>query len=82
MAAVDVFDEEPVRDMHDPLLVMNNVICTPHIGYVTHEEYEIQFSDIFDQITAFCAGRPINVVNPAASSSGSPYRHAPCISTK
>ncbi|HUE01229.1 MAG TPA: D-2-hydroxyacid dehydrogenase family protein [Bryobacteraceae bacterium] len=82
MAAVDVFDKEPVRDMHDPLLVMNNVICTPHIGYVTYEEYEIQFSDIFDQITAFCAGRPINVINPAASSSRSPYRHAPCISNK
>jgi D-3-phosphoglycerate dehydrogenase len=43
---------------------MDNVICTPHIGYVTREEYEIQFSDIFDQITAFCAGKPINVINP------------------
>jgi D-3-phosphoglycerate dehydrogenase len=41
------------------------VICTPHIGYVTREEYEIQFSDIFDQITAYCAGSPIHVVNPA-----------------
>jgi len=43
---------------------MDNVVCTPHIGYVTREEYEIQFSDIFDQITAYAAGDPINVVNP------------------
>ena len=65
MAAVDVFEQEPVQDVNHPLLLMNNVVCTPHIGYVTHEEYEIQFSDIFDQITAFCAGKPIHVVNPA-----------------
>lgn len=65
MAAVDVFEEEPVREGKHPLLALNNVVCTPHIGYVTQEEYEIQFSDIFDQITAFCAGKPIHVVNPA-----------------
>ncbi len=64
MAAVDVFEREPVPTGGDPLVAMNNVICTPHIGYVTHEEYEIQFSDIFDQITAFAVGKPINVVNP------------------
>jgi D-3-phosphoglycerate dehydrogenase len=64
MAAVDVYEEEPVLDAHHPLLAMDNVICTPHIGYVTHEEYEIQFSEIFDQITAYCSGKPINVVNP------------------
>ena len=43
---------------------MPNVVCTPHIGYVSREEYEIQFSDIFDQIVAYAAGTPINVVNP------------------
>ena len=43
---------------------MDNVVCTPHIGYVTRDEYEIQFSDIFDQIVAYAAGTPINVVNP------------------
>ena len=43
---------------------MRNVIATPHIGYVTHEEWELQFSDIFDQINAYAAGTPINVVNP------------------
>ncbi len=64
MAALDVYEEEPVRGTHHPLLAMENVVCTPHIGYVTHDEYEIQFAEIFDQIVAFSAGKPINVVNP------------------
>jgi D-3-phosphoglycerate dehydrogenase len=64
MAAVDVYEEEPVRDTSHPLFTMDNVIVTPHIGYVTRDEYEIQFADIFDQIAAFAAGAPINVVNP------------------
>jgi len=65
-AAVDVFEEEPVRDPTHPLLNMDNVVCTPHIGYVTREEWEMQFSEIFDQINAYAAGKPINVVNPEA----------------
>jgi D-3-phosphoglycerate dehydrogenase len=65
MAAVDVYEEEPLRDTTHPLLNMPNVICTPHLGYVTREEYELQFTDIFDQITAYAAGSPTNVVNPA-----------------
>jgi D-3-phosphoglycerate dehydrogenase len=65
MAAIDVYEDEPLRDPTHPLLTMDNVVCTPHIGYVTLDEYEIQFSDIFDQITAYVAGNPINVVNPA-----------------
>jgi D-3-phosphoglycerate dehydrogenase len=68
MAAVDVYEEEPLRDIGDPLLGMDNVVCTPHIGYVSRDEYEIQFSDIFDQITAYVAGTPTNVVNPDVSS--------------
>ena len=64
MAAIDVYEDEPLRDPGHPLLTMDNVVCTPHIGYVTRDEYEIQFSDIFDQITAYAAGNPINVVNP------------------
>ena len=62
MAAVDVYEQEPA--LNHPLLKMSNVVCTPHIGYVTREEYELQFSEIFDQITAYGAGQPINVVNP------------------
>src|SRR6266404_6268955 len=63
-AAVDVFEDEPMRDPDLPLLQFEQAVATPHIGYVTREEYETQFSDIFDQILAFAAGRPINVVNP------------------
>jgi D-3-phosphoglycerate dehydrogenase len=64
MAAVDVFEEEPVTS--HPLLEMDNVVCTPHIGYVTRDEWELQFADIFDQVNAFADGHPINVVNPEA----------------
>lgn len=64
MAAVDVYEDEPVRNPNHPLLSMNNVVCTPHIGYVTRDEYEVQFADIFDQITAYGEGMPTNVVNP------------------
>jgi D-3-phosphoglycerate dehydrogenase / 2-oxoglutarate reductase len=64
MAAIDVYEEEPVRDTRYPLFALDNLVCTPHIGYVTRDEYEVQFSDIFDQIVAFAAGKPINVVNP------------------
>jgi D-3-phosphoglycerate dehydrogenase len=66
MAAVDVYEKEPLRDTGDPLLNMDNVICTPHIGYVSRDEYEIQFTDIFDQIVAYAAGAPTHVVNPDA----------------
>ena len=66
MAAVDVYENEPVTDPSAPLLSMDNVVCTPHIGYVTREEYELQFSDVFDQVVAFAKGTPINVVNPRA----------------
>ena len=64
MAAVDVYEEEPLRNPAHPLLKMPNVVCVPHIGYVTRDEYEIQFSDIFDQIVLYASGAPTNVVNP------------------
>ena len=63
MAAIDVYEQEPVLGGVHPLLVMPNVVCTPHIGYVTHDEYELQFADIFDQIVSYAAGTPINIVN-------------------
>ena len=62
-AAVDVYEQEPLVD--HPLLHLPNAICTPHIGYVTREEYETQFTDIFDQILAWRDGAPTSVVNPA-----------------
>jgi D-3-phosphoglycerate dehydrogenase len=63
-AALDVFEEEPVRDTAHPLLQMENVVATPHIGYVSREAYERQFNEIFDQILAYAAGKPINLINP------------------
>src|SRR5262249_34410997 len=47
MAAVDVYEQEPLTDARDPLLTLDNVVCTPHIGYVTREELELHFEDIF-----------------------------------
>ena len=64
MAAVDVYEEEPLRDPNHPSLSLPNVVFTPYIGYVTRDEYELQFSDIFDQIVSYAAGEPTNVVNP------------------
>jgi D-3-phosphoglycerate dehydrogenase / 2-oxoglutarate reductase len=66
MAAVDVYEHEPLRDPSHPLLTLPNVVCTPHIGYVTRDEFDLQFSDVFDQIAAYANGSPINVVNPDA----------------
>jgi D-3-phosphoglycerate dehydrogenase len=66
MAAVDVFEEEPVLGGRHPLLGMDNVICVPHLGYVEQDGLETMFSTIFDQILAYAGGKPINVANPEA----------------
>ena len=60
-AAVDVFEEEPIAGKH-PLLSMDNVVCTPHLGYVEKDSYELYFGQAFDQVNAFAEGKPINVV--------------------
>ncbi len=62
-AAVDVYTEEPVKD--HPLLHMNNVICTPHLGYVEKDSYELFFGKAFDELVAFAARQPVEVINPA-----------------
>src|SRR5213593_1082421 len=64
MAAVDVYEEEPVLGAKHPLLAMDNVVCTPHLGYVERGGLETMFSTIFDQILAYANGKPINVENP------------------
>ena len=66
MAAVDVYEEEPLPGGRHPLLAMDNVVCTPHLGYVERDAYETQFADIFEQILAYQAGAPLHVVNPEA----------------
>jgi D-3-phosphoglycerate dehydrogenase / 2-oxoglutarate reductase len=63
-AAIDVYDQEPVRD--HPLLHMDNVICTPHLGYVEKDSYEQYFGMAFDQIMAYAAGKLSGVINPTA----------------
>ena len=63
-AAVDVFDHEPMRDTSNILLSHENVLPTPHIGYVTEDEFDLQFTDIFDQVNAFAKGAPIHMINP------------------
>ena len=66
MAAVDVYEEEPVIGGSHPLLALDNVVCTPHIGYVERDGYESAFAVIFDQVLAYAAGTPINMINPEA----------------
>lgn len=63
-AAVDVFDDEPVIGASNPLVKLENCICAPHLGYVERDTYERYLGNAFDQITAYAAGKPINVVNP------------------
>jgi D-3-phosphoglycerate dehydrogenase len=64
MAAVDVYEEEPVLGACHPLLSLSNAICTPHLGYVERDAYEFGFGNVFDQILAFAVGAPVHVVNP------------------
>lgn len=66
MAAVDVYDVEPVLGANHPLLKMDNVTCTPHLGYVTRESYEEYYAVVVDDIVSFAAGKPSHVLNPEA----------------
>ena len=63
-AAVDVFDSEPLTDPTNSLLTNPSVLPTPHIGYVTEDEFDLQFRDIFEQVNAYAAGNPIHMINP------------------
>ncbi|WP_170548834.1 D-2-hydroxyacid dehydrogenase family protein [Ruegeria atlantica] len=63
-AAIDVFDTEPLTDPNDPLLSHPNLIATPHIGFVTEDEFDLQFADIFDQVNAYAENAPIHMINP------------------
>ena len=68
MAAVDVFEEEPLPGGRHPLLEMENVVCTPHLGYTEQGRLADMFDAIFDQILAYAAGSPVHVINPEAMS--------------
>ncbi|HEY2928524.1 MAG TPA: D-2-hydroxyacid dehydrogenase family protein [Albitalea sp.] len=65
MAAIDVFESEPILQGH-PLLRLENAVCTPHIGYVEHDSYEMYFSAAFDNVVNFVHGQPSNIINPDA----------------
>lgn len=64
--ALDVFDREPMTPPVDPVVLHPSVIATPHIGYVTEDELDLQFADIYAQINAYAAGQPIHMINPEA----------------
>ena len=61
-----MFDEEPITWADDPLATHPRLVATPHIGFVTEDELEIQFADIFDQVVAWRDGVPIHMINPEA----------------
>jgi len=63
-AAVDVYESEPVLGADHPLLALHNAICTPHLGYVEKNGYELYFGDAFENVVAFAEGRPRNIANP------------------
>jgi D-3-phosphoglycerate dehydrogenase / 2-oxoglutarate reductase len=63
-AAIDVYEDEPVMNAAHPLIGMDNVVCTPHLGYVEERTYEAYYGAAVDQILAYVAGQPINVANP------------------
>lgn len=65
-AAVDVYEQEPITAAAHPLLAMDNVVCTPHIGYVERDQLEMYYSDQFDMVLAYARGNPVNVINPEA----------------
>ena len=65
LGAVDVYESEPILQGH-ALLRLENCICTPHIGYVEQDSYEMYFSAAFDNVVNFIKGRPTNIVNPGA----------------
>lgn len=68
--ALDVFDVEPITDASDPLIQHPSVIATPHIGYVTEDELDLQFADIYEQINAYADGAPIHMINPEVRGQG------------
>ena len=65
MAAVDVFESEPILQGH-PLLRLENAVCTPHIGYVEQDSYELYFGAAFENVVNFINGAPTHIVNPEA----------------
>jgi D-3-phosphoglycerate dehydrogenase len=66
LAAVDVYEEEPVVGGAHPLLALPNVLCTPHLGYAVDYQFERIYNIAIDNILAFASGKPANIINPQA----------------
>jgi D-3-phosphoglycerate dehydrogenase len=66
MAAVDVYETEPLTDSADALINMDNVVCTPHLGYFERDQLERYYNDQFERVLAYARGAPVDVANPAA----------------
>ncbi|WP_293311123.1 D-2-hydroxyacid dehydrogenase family protein [Pedobacter sp. UBA5917] len=64
-AGIDVYENEPAYDTSLELLNMPNVVCTPHLGYVEKNSYELYFSKAFENIINYINGKPTNIANPA-----------------
>lgn len=69
-AAVDVYEQEPVMNGDHPFLSMPNVICTPHLGWAEWDNFELYYSEAFEQIAAFAEGRPLRLANPEVEPRG------------
>jgi D-3-phosphoglycerate dehydrogenase len=65
-AAVDVYEREPLADPADPLITLDNVVCTPHLGYVERDQLDRYYADQFGRVAAFARGEPVDVINPEA----------------
>jgi D-3-phosphoglycerate dehydrogenase len=70
MAAVDVYENEPVQGGDHPLLKLDNALCTPHAAWIERGTYELYFGEAFSNLLAFVAGKPVNVLNPEALTAG------------
>jgi len=66
LAAVDVYENEPVLGGDQPLLELDNALCTPHSAWLEKTTYELYFGEAFEQVLAFAEGKPVNLVNPQA----------------
>lgn len=64
LAAVDVYENEPVVNGNHPLLQLDNALCTPHTAWLEQDTYELYFGEAYDNLLAYCSGKPVNIVNP------------------
>ncbi|MCS7473472.1 MULTISPECIES: NAD(P)-dependent oxidoreductase [Myroides] len=64
LVGVDVYEQEPIYDTNYELLHFDNVVCTPHIGYVEESSYELYFGTAFENVVSYIKGTPLYIANP------------------